>query len=382
MGWIKIADLFRVQQNSSVYNENGDHRTVFYAESGLVMHFIYDNQWMPQAGKYFNLTVNDHVPVDDAIQQAFGMSAPQLDKALHAYLSSGRYKYYPIPTPAGIASSGYTSKPLSPLDTKSALADMHLHSTDYQEKAIAEFEEVLKAQPENAAALRGLGYAYLIKQDFQRAGDRFNKAVEHDSDDPRVLYYSALLIQREGGLTSANPVAGLAVIEKRLQKSVALDPDFADAYSLLAFTYMSEGKHDEAIQTMIKAVKLNPRNDGYVFNLGQMCLMNRKYDDAISLFAQLQKSSNEQIAAQSQQALSTALEAKHAEASGRRVEVLPASREPEGKLVADKTVPPLPPSPEPPANIPTSTLRFNEREIAQHRLFQRSIGVIDGCLRK
>jgi hypothetical protein len=42
MGWIKIADLFRVQPNSNVYNENGDHRTVFCAESGLVMHYIYD----------------------------------------------------------------------------------------------------------------------------------------------------------------------------------------------------------------------------------------------------------------------------------------------------------------------------------------------------
>jgi Flp pilus assembly protein TadD len=58
---------------------------------------------------------------------------------------------------------------------------------------------------------------------------------------------------------------------------VTLDPEFADAYSLPAFAYMSEGKHDEAIQTMIKAVKLNPRNDGYVFNLAQMCLMNRSH---------------------------------------------------------------------------------------------------------
>ncbi len=121
---------------------------------------------------------------------------------------------------------------------------MHLHSPDYQEKAAAEFEDVLKAQPENVAALRGLGYAYLIKQNYQRAAEYFNKAVEHDSGDPRVLYYSALLIQREGGFTSPNSDTGLPVIEKRLQKSVELEPEFADAYSLLAFTYMSEGKHD------------------------------------------------------------------------------------------------------------------------------------------
>ena len=35
---MKVSDLFRVRQNSSTYNESGSHRTVFYAESGIVVH--------------------------------------------------------------------------------------------------------------------------------------------------------------------------------------------------------------------------------------------------------------------------------------------------------------------------------------------------------
>ena len=75
LGTMKIADLFRVQQNSSTYNENGDRRTTFYAQSGMLMHYIYDNQLLPKVAIYFDLKENKHLPVEDAIKQAFGMSA-------------------------------------------------------------------------------------------------------------------------------------------------------------------------------------------------------------------------------------------------------------------------------------------------------------------
>ena len=48
VGTMKIADLFRVRQNSQTYNESGDRRTTFYAESGMLMHYIYDNQLLPK----------------------------------------------------------------------------------------------------------------------------------------------------------------------------------------------------------------------------------------------------------------------------------------------------------------------------------------------
>jgi Flp pilus assembly protein TadD len=320
-GMMKVADLFRVQHNSSTYNENGDHRTVFYAQSGLVMHYLYDNQFLLKVATYFDSALNKKMPVEDAIQQAFGMSAAQFDKTLPAYLGSGHYKYYPIPTPPGIATEGYTVKPLAFPDAQAVLADMHLHSADYQDKAVAEFEEVLKLQPDHPAALRGLGYAYLMKQDFPHAGEYFRKAAEHDSNDPRVLYYSALLVQREQGAGCGNDRQELDVIQKRLEKSVALDPDFADAYSLLAFAYSSQGKHEQALETMKKAVALNPRNDAYAFNLAQMYLVNQKFDEAVTIFEPLRQSSNPQLAAQVVQAISVAQNAKLAAAAGMTIDV-------------------------------------------------------------
>jgi tetratricopeptide (TPR) repeat protein len=299
MAWMKVADLFRVRNNSSIYNESGDHRTMFYAESWLVVHYLFDKMLTPNLETYFDLAVNKGLTAEDAIQQAFGISSTDFDKALRQYFLSDRYAYYKLPAPAGAESDAYTAKPLGSNDAKMVMADMHLHSPDYQDKAATEFEDVLKAQPSNPAALRGLGYAYLLKHDFQQAGEYFARAVEHDSEDPRALYYSALLVQREGRL--GRDGGDLAVIQNRLEKSIALNPEFADAYNLLAFVDASQGKADEALKMMSRAATLNPRNAEYSYNLARMYIINHKYDEATALLGPLMRSSDPGVAGQAAQ---------------------------------------------------------------------------------
>jgi tetratricopeptide (TPR) repeat protein len=309
MAWMKVADLFRVRNNSSIYNESGDHRTMFYAESWLVVHYLFDKMLTPKLETYFELVVNKGLPAEDAIQQAFGISSTDFDRALREYFLSDRYAYNKLPVPAGVESDVYTATPLGSNDAKVVMADMHLHSPYYQDKAATEFEDVLKAQPSNPAALRGLGYAYLVKHDFQQAGEYFARAVEHDSEDPRALYYSALLVEKEGG--PGRDGEDLAVIQKRLEKSIALNPEFADAYNLLAFADASQGKPDEALRMMAKAATLNPRNVRYSYNLAQMYMMNHKYDEATALLGPLMRSSDPGVAGQAAQLQLQVESAKH-----------------------------------------------------------------------
>jgi len=293
LGMMKIADLFRVRQNSQTYNESGDHRTTFYAESGMLTHYIYDNQLLPKVAAYFDLVENKHMPVEDAIQQAFGMSSAQFDKALRNYVSSGRYRYYPIPTPAGISEKNYTATPLSAAASDAVLADIHLHSHDYQERAINEFQDILKSDPKNAAACRGLGYAYLQKQDFTQAAQYFKQASELDSKDPRVHYYNALLMAREGGFGRA---ADLPAMTVELETSISLDPNFADSYSLLAFAQSTSGDLAKALVTMRKAIMISPRDVNYRFNLANLYLANRQPDQAIAVLQSLQAVDDPQLA--------------------------------------------------------------------------------------
>lgn len=308
-GMMKVADLFRVQQNSSTYNESGSHRTVFYAESGMVVHYLYDNNLIPRLTQYFDLKLVKNVPVESAIQQSLGMSAADFDKVLRNYVSGGRFKYFPIPTPANIVSSAYEVRPLSPADSGAVLADLHLHSLDYREQAVAEFEEILKANPNNAAACRGLGYAYLQKQAFGQAAEYFKRAAEGDSTDPRVHYYSALLMSREGAF--ANP-ADLPEMIKHLDTAIALDPNFADSYSLLALAQMSAGDPVKGLVSMQKAVSLSPRNEKYQFNLAQIYMNNRQPDAAIAILQGLVRNGIPEVAERAGRALEEAVQFKTA----------------------------------------------------------------------
>jgi len=294
-GTIKIADLFRVQQNSQTYNESGDHRNTFYAESGMLMHYIYDNQLLPKVGIYYDLMESRHLRVEDAIQQAFGMSAPQFDKALRSYIVSGHYKYYPIPNPPNISPNTYTATPLSAAAGNAVLADIHLHSRDYRQQALNEFQEILKSDPKNAAACRGLGYAYLQKQDFTQASEYFKRASQLDSKDPRVHYYSALLMVRKTGFGSAADLPGITA---ELETSIGLDPNFADSYALLAFAQSTGGDSGKAIGTMRKALAISPRNENYIVNLANLYLANRQPEQTIALLQSLRIEDNPALASQ------------------------------------------------------------------------------------
>ena len=48
---------------------------IFYAQSWIVMHYLLSQNKLSEAGAYFGLVQIRKVPVEQAIQQAFGMSA-------------------------------------------------------------------------------------------------------------------------------------------------------------------------------------------------------------------------------------------------------------------------------------------------------------------
>jgi tetratricopeptide (TPR) repeat protein len=303
VGWMKLGNLFRVQQYSDTYNGNNAGRDVFYAESGMLVHYLYDNGLVPKVGDYYTLVRDKHVPIDAAIQQAFGMSPVEFDKALHTYASSGRFKYYKLAAPAGSDSKSYTSAPLSSVNARVILADAHLHSSDYQKAAGEEFGAVLKEDPNNAAALRGLGYSYLMKHDLEKAGEYFHRSAALNSNDPRVLYYSAVLSFQENAASLGGDTSRVQSMQRELEQSIKLDPDFADTYSVLASTYELQGKVEPAIAVSQKAIELNPRNTQYRFQLAELFLRHKQMDDAMTVLRVLQSSSDAQVVAQAAERL-------------------------------------------------------------------------------
>lgn len=297
--WLKLVDLFSVNHDSKIYNRD-DRRSVFYAQSWLTVHFFMTKNMMKQVATYVRMTEDQHVAVPEAIRRSFGMEPEALEKAVEGYLRGGTM-YFKAPTPPGSDAVPFNSRPLSEVDVKSVMADLDYHSRDYRARGITEYQEVLRLQPENVVANRGLGYDALQKDDLDKASEYFRRAAAQDVKDPRVHYLLAMMMSRKG-MSSANS-ENLDAIQKELKAAIALEPNYAEAYNLLGMTLSFAGEKEEAIDSLNKAIALSPRNPWYAGNLASAYLQAQDFEHAIPLLQELQKSSEPGIATMAAQQL-------------------------------------------------------------------------------
>ncbi len=285
---LHLLELFEVQHHSETYNVSGSRREMFYVESWLVVHYLFDKRLIPAASKYFHMTNDQHMPVPQAVQSAFGFSVDELEKQILSYLRGGKVQ---VTSYSGKEKFSFTytatARTLSPLEARAELADLHLHSQDYVPQAIKEFEAVLQADPNLVEAQRGLGYAYLRNHDLQQAGQHFRAAAKLGSKDARVYYYSAILLEQTnpGAMTSPQ-------LMQDVQRAIELDPQYADAFALLGEAQMSTGKLAEGEHSLRHAMELSPRNEMYRLNYALGLMNQQKVEDAEALLKAVANSSD------------------------------------------------------------------------------------------
>ena len=310
--WIPMSDLLRIQHDSKIYNV-GSGRSLFYAESWVLVHYLYDMNKLHETGIYFTLVLDKHVPVEAALQQSFGMNPKELQHAVENYYRSPKSVYRTYKMPLNLPKMNtYSAESLTALDAEAILGDADLHEQDRQEQGVSELQAVLKEDANNATAQRGLGYACLYKKQYQQAGEYFTRAVALNSNDPWVHYYVALLRERSGGLTAEDA----ASVEKELKTAVTLNPQFADAYNLLGVAEMRNGQFPQALVDLSTAIRMSPRNETYIANLALAYLNAHNWDEAEGILRRLQNSTDAGVAAMARYNLARLAEVRNAERGG------------------------------------------------------------------
>jgi hypothetical protein len=361
--WISLPDLFTMKHDTSSFNE-GTHHTLYYAESWIVMHYILHEKKLSETGAYFNLVLNQHVPTEEAIQKAYGMSAEQLEQAVKDYFHSqvtlldavdvARQKNpdpdhptklssvdqaYHFPAPVGPGDSAITSKPMPEDDARALYAGVQVRiperrelglkelqslattATPAETKAQAEAEEKRKLEqkisddpdklPTNAVgneiAHRFLAWDHIEHSEWDQALTELGDAAALNQRDMWVRYYLCVLKFRMAQAQHAE-VMGLANMMQDLKAVLEWYPEFADAYDLLALARNEGGGPIAATESERAAIGLSPRNEFYVYHLAQIYIAGKKWDAAQALLERLKASGNPQLAAQARQQLEQATE--------------------------------------------------------------------------
>ena len=303
--WLSIPDLFATRRDAS---QESSRHTLFYAQSWIVMHYLLTQDKLSETGTYFDLVENQKLPVEEAIQKAYGMSSAQFTQVVQDHFHSlGQPSKPPEkgkqPLPAGSQTLevtpsdqiGSSNQELPEAEGQSLVAEMSVRLPEHREQAVQQLESIT-SQPkmDNVVARRALAWTHMEKKEFDRALEELSKAGDLNPKDPWLHYYLALV--RYHLAQTGEATGGLPNMMQDLRQVLDWDAEFAQARSMLAMAQLEGGGVHAAVDSMRVALTLSPRNQTYLLNMAQIYMAGKSWEAATLLLERLKSSPDPEVA--------------------------------------------------------------------------------------
>ncbi len=344
--WLSLPDLLTMKHETSSYNE-GTHRTLYYAQSWMTVHYLLHEKKLPETGTYFDLVENQHTPVEVAIQKAFGVTPAQFDQAVKEYFHSLKPLFAALDaskqpgasanppqvyqTPESVAPNdrAIIAKAMRESDAHAVIAEIKTRIPERREAGLHDLQ-LLATAPEplstgkgdtkqgktedaengplvatvgNEIAHRALAWDALQHGNFDAAAQELGDAAALNQRDMWIRYYLAVLKYRIAKKNHVD-ILGLPNMMQDLRAVLEWYPEFADAYDLLAMARKVGGGSVAAMQAERAAIQLSPRNQEYPYHLAEIYVEAKKWDAARALLDHLKTSSSPLVAAEAREQLS------------------------------------------------------------------------------
>jgi tetratricopeptide (TPR) repeat protein len=316
--WLAVPDLFTEKHSTTDFHEGG-HHSLFYAQSWITVHYLLNKNKLPETGTYFDLVENQKLPVAQAIQQAYGMTVAQFDQAIRDYFKtlkplflaldaskqqseSAEGQSFHFPSPIQADDIGTSAKDIPFAEGEALLAEMAVRIPERRDAAVIRLNALVNnLKLETLVAHRALAWDHIQRKEFAAGTEELNQAMQIDPKDPWTRCELALLTyhaaQADGHLQ------GLPNLMQDLQIVLDWDPDFAEAYNMLAMARLEGGGAHSALAAIQPAIKLNPRSETYLLNMASIQIAAKQWDAATALLEHLKTSENPQIARTAQKTL-------------------------------------------------------------------------------
>jgi hypothetical protein len=343
--WLSLPDLLTMKHDTSLSAEATRH-TLFYAQSWMMVHYLLHEKKLPETGKYFDLLENQHVPVEEAIQKAYGVTPAQFEQAVKDYFHSltplftaldasksassqgNASQVYQFPELVGAGDRAITSKTMPETDARAFVAEVEVRIPDRREAGLQELHALaaapvlptakasgdkdskkensndapLIAASGNEIAHRALAWDHLRHGEFDAAIEELGDAAALNQRDMWIRYYLSVLKYRMS-LAKKTEIQGLPNMLQDLRAVLDWYSEFADAYDLMAIGRMQGGGPVAAMQAERAAIQLSPRNQQYVYHLAEIYVSDKKWEAARALLERLKSSSDPQVAAAARERL-------------------------------------------------------------------------------
>ena len=286
---LPIVTLLTIDARSPYYHEE-QKGSIFYAESWALTHFLIVSdriQGTHRMREYSELLAAGEDAVT-AAQHAFG-DLDKLQRVLSEYVAQRKFMYFMMPAALTAKEGGFEVRPVSSAEADAVRADVLLYTRRTKE-AQALVDAVLRDDPDVALAHETMGNLRLREGDIEGAKKWYREAVNLDSHSYLAQYYYAAT-----ALRTESPGEDDA-IETSLQRSIALNGEFAPACDALAMFYAAHHRRlDEAEKLIGRAIELEPDELVHRLNYSEVLAEQRQYAGALGVLQQALRVARTQI---------------------------------------------------------------------------------------
>lgn len=138
----------------------------------------------------------------------------------------------------------------------------YLEASDYQ-KALENYKEAIRLEPQEAGPYVGIGITYLFLNDFELAINSIDTAIrlnpvlaEAYFARGLVAFQEGLRLERMGQINSAFKFYADSAFDFR--KAVNLDPDYADAHYYLGNAYYRQHLYEDSLLAFDASIEIQP----------------------------------------------------------------------------------------------------------------------------
>jgi len=288
---LPLRTLFQLDYKSAYYNET-QKQSVFYAESWALMHYLMVNQNGERASQARNfLKLVGTVPLDQAFQNAFGTTIENMESELRNYIQFEGFRTIKTILPRSVAESfRMTATPVTEAELQAYLGDLLVHSNRVEAEGY--LQKALALEPNSTLAHASLGILRFRQGKMDEALEHLERAVAANSQNALVHYYLASVLchpaQDALELILGFPPETAIKARTELKKAIALRPDFADSYNLLAYINLVTGNEiDETIELLKSVLARTPDRADHRYMLGQLYMHKDDYERARLLLSEV-----------------------------------------------------------------------------------------------
>ena len=343
-----LDTLFKTT-NSDLLDLGTHSRSLFYAQSWALIHYLVQNGRSDGLNKFLTLLLKN-APPEQAFRDAFQIDYQQMETELRRYTGQSIYKYTEILLRNKLVfDSEMQASILGEASANAYLGDL-LYHTHREDDAEPYLLNALRLEPGLSMASTTLGLVKLKQRKFDEARQHLEKAIAGDQHNHIALFRYAYVLSREArdefGFVRSIPADTATKMRSALKRAIAINPTFTESYEMLAFLNLVTNQDlDETLEIMKTALQYQPGNQRYLMRMAEMYSHQQRFAEATEISDKIAKTTDEPDLRQRAESLMYAIREiqgmnERRAAALKAGAILPASTGPNGRP-RQETDPPM-----------------------------------------